>query len=154
MWGVLVFKEIKVILLGLLPSFSCLSLAVGIAWLGVQSYLLDFSFFTNTELWSRKLYHAILSFPRNHRMVWVGRELKNWVPTSLPWASPLSSWPWTLQGRVIHKLLGKLFKCLTSLTEKNFFLPCNLNQFKAIPPCPITTWPCEKTLSSFLVGPC
>lgn len=28
MWGVLVFKEIKVMLLGLLPNISCLSLAL------------------------------------------------------------------------------------------------------------------------------
>jgi len=43
MWGVLVFKEIKVILLGLLPNLSCLPLALGTVGLVIQLYLLDFT---------------------------------------------------------------------------------------------------------------
>lgn len=49
-----------------------------------------------------------------------------------------------------------LFQCLTTLTANNFFLTSNVKslcQFKAIPPCPITTCPCQKSLSSSLAGP-
>ena len=52
----------------------------------------------------------------NHRMVWVGRDLKHHlVPTPLPWAGTLSTrpgcselhptWPWTLPGRGHPQLL-------------------------------------------------
>ena len=50
---------------------------------------------------------------------------------------------------------GNLFQHLTTLTVKKFFLISNLNffQFKAITPCPTTTCPRKKSLSSFLVRP-
>ena len=58
--------------------------------------------------------------------------------------------------------LGNLFQCLTTLMVKNFLLISNLNLnlpsfwlfwFRTIPSCPITTHPCEKSLSILPVGP-
>jgi len=51
--------------------------------------------------------------------------------------------------------LGSLCQGLTTLTGKNFFLLSKspLFHLEAITPCPITTCPCKKSFSSFIVGP-
>ena len=53
--------------------------------------------------------------------------------------------------------LGSLCQGLTTLIVKSFFLTSTLKytlfQFKDITPCPTPTCPCQKSLSSFLVGP-
>jgi len=60
------------------------------------------------------------------------------------------------QGGASTAPLGNLFQCLTTLVVKNFFLISNLNlpsfNLKPLTPCPITTSPSKKSLSSFLVG--
>ena len=78
----------------------------------------------------------------NHRMAWVGRDLKDHEsPTPLPQAGPLTStcntrpgcpgphptWPWTSRDGASTTSLDSLFQHLTTLIEKNFPLTFNLN---------------------------
>jgi len=53
--------------------------------------------------------------------------------------------------------LGNLYQCLTIPNSKEFLLyiqsKSTLFQFEAITPCPITTGPCKRSLSSLLVAP-
>ena len=99
-------------------------------------------------------------------MVWVGRDHKDHlVPNPLPWAGtsstrpgcskPHPTWPWTLPGRE-QPSQGNLFQCLTTLMGKEVLLciwsKSTLFQFKAIAPSSITTCPCKKCFSIFLVG--
>ena len=100
-------------------------------------------------------------------MVWVRRDLIDYlVPTPLPWAgipstrsscsNPHPTWPWTLPGRGSHSSSGESVPVPHYPHDKKFVpcLICNLNlpsHFKTS--CLITTCPCKKSLSSFLVGP-
>ena len=64
----------------------------------------------------------------------------------------------TARDRAPAASLGNLFQCLTTLIHIEELLSyiwskSTLFQFKAITPCPVTTRPCEKFLSSFLAGP-
>ncbi|KAK4808149.1 hypothetical protein QYF61_000129 [Mycteria americana] len=105
---------------------------------------------------------------KTSKLVWVGRDLKDHrvpppchgqgcLPLEQAAQSPIQPGLEHFQGWGIHNFSGNLFQCLTALIVKNFFLISNLNltffQFKAITPCPITTCPCQKSLSSFPVGP-
>lgn len=99
---------------------------------------------TASELGIRGTSSAGISY--NHRMGWVGRDLKDqtwthslgWVPSPkhLPLhqaaQSPTQPSLEHFQGRGIHSC-----RCLTTFTVKNFSLISNPNlfQFKAIVPC-------------------
>ncbi|KAK4828770.1 hypothetical protein QYF61_000795 [Mycteria americana] len=89
---------------------------------------------------------------RNHRIIeWVGLEgtfTDHLIPTPLPWAGTSFTRPApsnlalnTSRDGASTASLGNFFQCLITLI------------FKASTPCPITTCPCKKSLSSFLVGP-
>jgi len=89
--------------------------------------------------WSSWWQKPSLSHTQNHRMVWVGRDLKDHaVPAPVPWAGtpstrpgcskPHPTWSWTLLGRGQPQLLfGNLCQCLTTPLVKNFFLIFSLN---------------------------
>lgn len=96
----------------------------------------------------------------NHRMLWVGRDLKDHVVPKPCHGLPISSTksgcskfhptrPWTLSGVGRPQLL---FQCFSNLTEKNFFWLSNLtySQFETNPFCPITTFFCKVSVFLFL----
>jgi len=88
---------------------------------------------------------------QNHRMVWVGRDLKDHlIPTPLPWAGtsstrpgcpkPHPAWPWTLPGRGQPQLSGQPVPVPQHPHDEEFlpyiWTKSPLFQFKAITPCP------------------
>ena len=96
--------------------------------------------------------HGTLSFVRmartsNHRMVWVGRDLKDHlVPPPLPSAGTSSTrpgcselhptWPWALPGRGQPQLLWATW---VRASVENFFLRYILNlPFISLKPLPLT----------------
>lgn len=68
-------------------------------------------------------------------------------------SEPHPTWYWTLPGEGHPQLLRTAsFKCLTTHTVKNFFLPSNLNLLPVWSHClfSVTTCPCVKSCTLFL----
>lgn len=65
-----------------------------------------------------------------HRMIWVGKDLKeHLIPIPLPWLfkAPSRLALNTVREGAPPASLGKLFRCFTTLTLKDFFHISNLN---------------------------
>ena len=104
----------------------------------------------------------------NHRMVWIGRDLKDHLfPTPLPWAGTPSTRPGCskpiqpglehCQGWGIHNLSGQPVPVPHHPHGEEFLHNVQskptLCQLKTITPHPITTFPDKESLCILPVGP-
>ena len=68
------------------------------------------------------------NLPYNHKLAWVGRDLKTGTSHTRPGCpKPHPTWPWALRGMEHSLSLGRLLKWLTTLWVNNFFLISILN---------------------------
>ena len=114
---------------------------------------------------------AAMQLSQNHRMAWVGRDLKDHETSNphhrqghqplhliLDQAAQGSIQPGLehLQGWGIHSLSGQLFQHLTTLIVKNFPLTSKLNlsllQLKTTSPCPAVIYPFKELTPLLFVG--